>query len=62
MQESQQGKRVSILELKRNFLGKFPSHQLSKILSAEPDSLTGEELLAKAQTWLAFFKGDDGTE
>jgi hypothetical protein len=62
MQESQLGKRVSILELKRNFVGKFPSHQLSKILSAEPDSLTVEELLAKAQTWLAFFKGDDDTE
>ena len=62
MQESQHSKRVSILELKRNFVGKFPSHQLSKILSAEPDSLTGEELLAKAHTWLAFFKGDDENE
>ena len=62
MQESQQGRKVSILELKRNFVGKFPSHQLSRILSAEPDSLAVEELLAKAQTWLAFFKGDDENE
>ena len=31
-------------------------------MEKEPDSLTVEELLAKAQTWLAFFKGDDDTE
>ncbi len=54
--------RIDISKLKTGFMGKFPSHQLSKILSAEPDSLTVEELLAKAQTWLAFFKGDDDTE
>ncbi len=62
MQEGQQVKRVSILELKRNFARRFPSHQLSRILSAEPNHLTGEELLAKAQTWLAFFKGGNEDE
>ncbi|KPV47038.1 hypothetical protein SE19_02780 [Acidiplasma aeolicum] len=62
MQEGQQARRVSISELKRNFVRKFPSHQLSRILSTEPDSLTVEELLAKAQTWLAFFKGEDENE
>lgn len=53
---------IDICKLKTGFIGKFPSHSLSKILSAEPDSLTAEELLAKAQTWLAFFKGDDWNE
>ena len=62
MQESQQVKSVSILELKRNFVGKFPSHPLSRILSAEPDYLTGKELLAKVQTWLAFFHGEKENE
>jgi len=62
MQEGHQAKRVSISELKRNFVRKFPLNPLSRILSAEPDYLTGEELLAKAQTWLAFFKGESKDE
>ena len=54
--------RIDISKLKTGFLGKFPSHPLSKILSSEPDRLTGEELLAKAQTWLAFFHGGKENE
>jgi hypothetical protein len=48
-------RRVNIASLKMDFARKFPEHPLAKILLSEPDSLTGEELTAKAQTWLAFF-------
>ena len=50
--------RVDISGLKASFIGKFPAHSLSKVLLSEPDKVTIEELLAKAQTWLAFFQGD----
>ena len=54
--------RIDISKLKTGFIGKFPSHSLSKILSSEPNSLTNQEFLAKAQTWLAFFEGDEQNE
>lgn len=55
-------RKVNITVLKANFTSKFPEHPFSKLLLSEPNDLTGEEFLAKAQTWLAFFKGDDDTE
>jgi hypothetical protein len=58
----EESRRLDISRLKAGFLAKFPSHPLSKILSLEPDSLTVEELLAKAQTWLAFFQGEKENE
>ena len=58
----EESRRLDISRLKAGFSGKFPSHPLSKILSLEPDSLTVEELLAKAQTWLAFFHGEKKNE
>ena len=50
---------LDISTLKIRFAIKFPEHPLTKILISEPDNLTGEELLAKSQTWLAFFNGDE---
>ena len=49
-------RRVNIASLKIAFARKFPEHPLAKILLSEPDTLTEEEFLAKAQTWLAFFQ------
>lgn len=43
-----EAKKIDISKLKTGFLGKCPSHPLSKILSSEPDRLTEPELLAKA--------------
>lgn len=57
-----EAKKIDISKLKTGFLGKFPSHPLLKILSSEPDRLTEPGLLAKVQTWLAFFVGDDENE
>jgi hypothetical protein len=54
--------RIDVSMVKMQFAKKFPDHPLTHILLSEPDSLTGEELLAKAQTWLAFFKGEDESE
>ena len=54
--------KIDISKLKTGFLGKFPSHPLSRILSSEPASLTSTEFLAKAQTWLAFFRGEKENE
>ncbi|GEM_PF-3840317 len=53
---------INIYRLKREFTEKFPEHTLSTILSLEPDVLTAEELIAKAQTWLAFFRRRDENE
>ncbi|MCL4438964.1 MAG: hypothetical protein M1616_06355 [Candidatus Thermoplasmatota archaeon] len=50
-------RRVNIAALKTNFARTFPEHPLAKILLSEPSTLTDEEFLAKAQTWLAFFQG-----
>lgn len=58
----EQAKRIDISGVKATFVRNFPSHPLSKILLSEPDSVTGEELLAKAQTWLAFFHGEEKNE
>ena len=54
--------RVNISILKTNFAGRFPTHPLTKILLSEPDRMTAEELLAKSQTWLAFFHGGGENE
>lgn len=53
----EEARKLDISKLKAGFAGKFPSHPLTAILLAEPDSMTKEELLPKAQTWLAFFQG-----
>ena len=55
-------RKVNITELKANFTSKFPEHPFSKLLLSEPNDLTGEEFLAKAQTWLAFFHGGKENE
>ncbi|SIM83431.1 hypothetical protein [Cuniculiplasma divulgatum] len=55
-------RKIDISGVKVAFVRNFPSHPLSKILLSEPDSVTGEELLAKAQTWLAFFHGEKENE
>ncbi len=55
---------IDIRKVKLKFATKFPEHPLTKILLSEPDMLTADEFIAKAQTWLAFFSGDgvDGKE
>ena len=50
-------RKVNISKLKANFSGKFPDHPFNRLLLSEPDDLTSEEFLAKAQTWLALFQG-----
>jgi hypothetical protein len=52
----EEARKINIAPLKADFAGKFPGHPLAKILLSEPDTLTGDELLAKTQTWLAFFQ------
>jgi hypothetical protein len=54
--------KVNIARLKANFTEKFPKHPFSRLLLSEPDLLTKEEFLAKAQTWLAFFHGEEKNE
>lgn len=54
--------RVNIAGLKANFAKKFPEHPFNRLLLSEPNILTNEELLAKAQTWLAFFNGGKENE
>ena len=58
----EESRRLDISRLKAGFSGKFPWHPLSKILLLEPDTVTIEEFLAKAQTWLAFFQGEKENE
>lgn len=50
---------IEIAKVKLQFATKFPEHPLTKILLSEPDKLTIEEFIAKTQTWLAFFNGDE---
>ncbi len=55
-------RRLNITKLKESFISRYPSHPLSRIFVSEPDNLTGEELIAKSQTWLAFFHGGKENE
>lgn len=50
---------IDITNVKIKFASKFPEHPLTKILLSEPDVLTKDEFIAKAQTWLAFFNRDE---
>ena len=61
MQEGKVAGEVSISNLKRNFVKKFPNSQLAAVLLCEPDSMSIEELIGKAGTWLVFLqaKGRD---
>jgi hypothetical protein len=58
----EEGRKIDISKLKQGFAVKFPSHPLTAILLSEPDVLTKEELLAKSQTWLAFFQRREENE
>ncbi|MEM0133302.1 hypothetical protein [Acidiplasma sp.] len=49
-------RKVNISRLKANYSGKFPDDPFNRLLLSEPDELTSEEFLAKAQTWLALFQ------
>jgi hypothetical protein len=58
MQESKVAREVSISNLKRNFVKKFPNSLLVSVLLREPDSMNVEELIGKAGTWLVFLQAE----
>jgi hypothetical protein len=62
MQEGKFAREVSISSLKRNFVKKFPSSSLVSVLLREPDSMSIEELIGKAGTWLVFLQAERRNE
>jgi hypothetical protein len=58
MQESKVAGEISISNLKRNFVKKFPNSSLVSVLLREPDSMNVEELIGKAGTWLVFLQAE----
>ena len=58
MQESKVAREISISNLKRNFVKKFPNSLLVPMLLREPDSMNVEELIGKAGTWLVFLQAE----
>ncbi|MHB1493492.1 MAG: hypothetical protein ACYCSG_03165 [Thermoplasmataceae archaeon] len=58
MQESKVAREISISNLKRNFVKKFPNSSLVSVLLREPDSMNVEELIGKAGTWLVFLQAE----
>ncbi len=58
MQEGKVAREVSISNLKRNFVKKFPNSSLVSVLLREPDSMSIEELIGKAGTWLVFLQAE----
>ena len=58
MQEGKIAMEVSISNLKRNFVKKFPNSSLVSVLLREPDSMSIEELIGKAGTWLVFLQAE----
>ena len=53
---------ISLADLKRKFSARFPNSQLAQVLLSEPDTLSGAEFLAKAQTWLAILENEKRDE
>jgi len=43
---------INITQLKKNFIKKFPNHQLAKILVNTKDELPEEEFLGAVVVWL----------
>lgn len=58
MQEGKVPREVSISNLKRNFAKKFPNSSLAAVLLREPDSMSIEELIGKAGTWIVFLQAE----
>lgn len=56
MQEGRSAREISISDLKRNFTERFPNSPLTPLLLCEPDSMSIDELVAKAGTWLVFLR------
>ncbi len=53
---------ISLADLKRRFSARFPNSQLAQVLLSEPNTLSGAEFLAKAQTWLAILENEKRDE
>jgi hypothetical protein len=51
-------KRVSLVDLKREFSTQFPKSQLAQVLLSEPDTVSVFDFLAKTQTWLAILENE----
>ncbi len=62
MQEGKVAGEVSISNLKRSFVKKFPNSRLAAVLLHEPDTMSIEELIGKTGTWLVFLQTEGRDE
>jgi hypothetical protein len=50
---------IDITSLKKQFIQKYPSSMLSKILATEPDKINDVEFLVKALTWVKILNSEN---